>query len=376
MSKTLPDRRREWLLAEKRVDGHLAHQQHDPRLEQRELALQERSAQRDLGARRWSVAVARGRLAREAARERRQVDVLAEIARRKARAVEPVLEEPPSRSGEVVPLAIGHRPGAWPISSMRGSSMMPGRIGLAARKQARSLARPTRQHLGRPALSSSDLTLVGKLSAVCSIQLRRGFVAERMTHRWRSATAPARPPRSVVAAAHRAACGVHPQTAFNPRSEYATRGPRSLFDLIIYMGVVIGVLVEAVLIWAAIRYRRRAGRSAAAADPRQHASSRFSGRPGPVLVVGCILFVTLPVIFATQAPAPTGSMNVNVIGHQFWWEFQYPDAERRHRQRAASAGRAHREPDAAVGRRDPLVLGARAGRQARRVPGATPTTSG
>ena len=29
----------------------------------------------------------------------------------------------------------------------------------------------------------------------------------------------------------------------------------------------------------------------------------------------------LPVIFQTQAPAPRSSMNVEVIGHQFWWEF-------------------------------------------------------
>ena len=30
--------------------------------------------------------------------------------------------------------------------------------------------------------------------------------------------------------------------------------------------------------------------------------------------------------FTTQAPAPSTAMNVDVIGHQFWWEFQYPDA--------------------------------------------------
>src|SRR3981189_1948741 len=54
------------------------------------------------------------------------------------------------------------------------------------------------------------------------------------------------------------ACGETPQTAFNPRSEYATEG-LDLFVLIIWMGVIIGVIVEAVLIWAAIHYRRRPG---------------------------------------------------------------------------------------------------------------------
>src|SRR5438874_11659201 len=47
-----------------------------------------------------------------------------------------------------------------------------------------------------------------------------------------------------------------PQTAFNPHSDYAIVG-LDLFQTIIVMGVIVGVLVEGVLIWAAIRYRRR-----------------------------------------------------------------------------------------------------------------------
>jgi cytochrome c oxidase subunit 2 len=122
-----------------------------------------------------------------------------------------------------------------------------------------------------------------------------------------------------------AACGGdYPQTAFNPRSEYAAEG-LDLFVLIIWMGVIIGVIVEAVLIWAAIRYRRRAHDRL---PPQIHGNTivEILWTTGPVIVVGYILFVTLPVIFRTQAPAPTGSMDVKVIGHQFWWEFQYPEA--------------------------------------------------
>jgi cytochrome c oxidase subunit 2 len=121
------------------------------------------------------------------------------------------------------------------------------------------------------------------------------------------------------------ACNETPQTAFNPRSEYAKDG-LDLFVLIIWMGVVIGVIVEAVLIWAAIRYRRRPGDRL---PPQIHGNTvvEIAWTTGPVIVVGYILFVTLPVIFTTQAPAPTGALDVDVIGHQFWWEFQYPDAK-------------------------------------------------
>ncbi len=120
-------------------------------------------------------------------------------------------------------------------------------------------------------------------------------------------------------------CGANnPQTAFNPRSDYANQG-LDLFVLTIIMGVGVGVLVEAVLIWAAIRYRRRSGDPL---PPQIHGSTIIEvvWTTLPVIAVGFILFETLPVIFGTQAPAPPSSMDVDVIGHQFWWEFQYPNS--------------------------------------------------
>lgn len=121
------------------------------------------------------------------------------------------------------------------------------------------------------------------------------------------------------------ACGgVYPQTAFNPHSEYASEG-LDLFTLIIWLGVIVGVLVEAVLVWAALRYRRRPNDRL---PPQIHGNTvvEVLWTTGPVLIVGYILFLTVPIIFKTQAPAPSGSMNVTVVGHQFWWEFRYPDA--------------------------------------------------
>ena len=121
-----------------------------------------------------------------------------------------------------------------------------------------------------------------------------------------------------------ACSGNNPQTAFNPRSDYANIG-LDLFQTVIWMGIVVGVLVEGILIWAAIRFRRRPGD---AVPPQIHGNTLIEviWTTIPVIVVGYILFLTLPVIFETQAPAPAGSMNVGVTGHQFWWEFTYPDA--------------------------------------------------
>src|ERR1700730_2280350 len=82
-----------------------------------------------------------------------------------------------------------------------------------------------------------------------------------------------------------AACtGDTPQTAFNPRSEYATAG-LDLFVLIVWMGVIIGVIVEAMLIWAAIHYRRRPGDRL---PPQIHGNTvvEIAWTTGPVIVVG------------------------------------------------------------------------------------------
>ena len=45
----------------------------------------------------------------------------------------------------------------------------------------------------------------------------------------------------------------------------------------------------------------------------------------PVLTVVVLFLTTARIIFAIQdAPEPQSALNVTVIGHQFWWEFRYP----------------------------------------------------
>ena len=42
------------------------------------------------------------------------------------------------------------------------------------------------------------------------------------------------------------------------------------------------------------------------------------------VILGCIAIPTVRTIFRTQGKAPAGSLQVEVIGHQWWWEFKYP----------------------------------------------------
>jgi cytochrome c oxidase subunit 2 len=45
----------------------------------------------------------------------------------------------------------------------------------------------------------------------------------------------------------------------------------------------------------------------------------------PALILVFIAVPTMRTIFATAAAAPAGAVRVEVIGHQWWWEFRYPE---------------------------------------------------
>ncbi len=45
----------------------------------------------------------------------------------------------------------------------------------------------------------------------------------------------------------------------------------------------------------------------------------------PAVILAFIAVPTVRMIFVTQAPAPAGALEVEVIGHQWWWEFRYPE---------------------------------------------------
>jgi cytochrome c oxidase subunit 2 len=84
-----------------------------------------------------------------------------------------------------------------------------------------------------------------------------------------------------------------------------------------------------VLIWAIIRYRHRPG---AAVPPQIHGSTvlEVGWTIAPAVVLFIVAVPTISTIFKTSSEAAMGagrgpSLQIKAIGHQWWWEFQYPD---------------------------------------------------
>ena len=115
----------------------------------------------------------------------------------------------------------------------------------------------------------------------------------------------------------------HPNTTLVPHSDLG-REIDFLWDRLLLLGTIVFVLVEGVLIYIVFKYRRRDNQ---ATPPQTHGSTKLeiTWTLIPAVILVFIAVPTVKTIFITQAQAAPGSLNIDVTGHQWWWEFRYPE---------------------------------------------------
>ena len=121
-----------------------------------------------------------------------------------------------------------------------------------------------------------------------------------------------------------AACEqAHPNTTFTPHSEYG-RAIDMIWDRLLLLGTIVFVLVEAGILYIVFRYRKREGDER---PPQTHGNVvvEIIWTLIPVFILLFIAVPTVRTIFQTQAKAVAGALQIEVIGHQWWWEFRYPE---------------------------------------------------
>src|SRR6185295_18278870 len=77
------------------------------------------------------------------------------------------------------------------------------------------------------------------------------------------------------------------------------------------------------LIVALVKFRKRPGQPA---PEHVHGNTtlEIAWTVIPALILGVIAIPTVHTIFTTQAAARSDALQVEVYGHQWWWEFRYP----------------------------------------------------
>jgi len=115
----------------------------------------------------------------------------------------------------------------------------------------------------------------------------------------------------------------HPNTTLVPRSDLG-REIDLLWDRMLLLGTIVFILVEGALIYVVFKYRRRENQGT---PPQTHGSTKLeiTWTLIPAVILVFIAVPTVRTIFITQGQAAPGSLNIDVTGHQWWWEFRYPE---------------------------------------------------
>ncbi len=124
------------------------------------------------------------------------------------------------------------------------------------------------------------------------------------------------------------ACYAGPQTTVMPKSD-AARMIQALYVIIFWASVVVFIGVQGGLLYMIWRFRARPGHEL----PEQvHGNTRleilWTIIPAVILVV--IAIPTFQTIFDLEVSPPpvaassVGVMDIEVIAHQWWWEYRYP----------------------------------------------------
>jgi cytochrome c oxidase subunit 2 len=115
----------------------------------------------------------------------------------------------------------------------------------------------------------------------------------------------------------------YPQTTLLPRGDFA-KVADDLLDVTVKWALLVFVLVEGVLIYAIFRFRGKPG------DPEPHQTHgnttvEIIWTVIPALILAAIAVPTVKAIFQTNATPEKDALTIEVVGHQWWWEFRYPE---------------------------------------------------
>lgn len=115
-----------------------------------------------------------------------------------------------------------------------------------------------------------------------------------------------------------------PQTTLAPKGDLA-RIEDDIFFTTVKWATLVFVLVEGALVYAIFRFRGKPGD----AEPEQvHGNTvvEIVWTVIPALILAVIAVPTVKAIFKeNETPKGGEVLTVEVVGHQWWWEFRYPD---------------------------------------------------
>lgn len=117
--------------------------------------------------------------------------------------------------------------------------------------------------------------------------------------------------------------GEYPQSTLAPKADFA-----ELLDQVyrrsLQLATIVFFLVEGALVWALFRFRGKSG-DAEPAQTHGNAILEVVWTVIPAVILVFIAIPTIQTIFKTADVPTDDPLVIEVTGHQWWWEFRYPE---------------------------------------------------
>jgi cytochrome c oxidase subunit 2 len=117
-------------------------------------------------------------------------------------------------------------------------------------------------------------------------------------------------------------------SSFFPPPAITDRGAeiRKLYDLVFGLAAVIFFVVEGLIVWTVIRYRRRPGDDELPPQTHGNAVAEVVWTVVPTLIVAILFVASWATLNTVEATSPQPGMKVRAVAAQFLWSFDYlPD---------------------------------------------------
>lgn len=119
-------------------------------------------------------------------------------------------------------------------------------------------------------------------------------------------------------------CGIADHATVRPISDFG-RQTQAVYETVFWWTLGIFVVVELLLVFALWRYRRRDHDPEVPEQVHGHTWLEIAWTLAPAAILLAIAIPTMRAIFRQQSPPPPDALQVTAVGHQWWWEFVYPD---------------------------------------------------
>ena len=102
---------------------------------------------------------------------------------------------------------------------------------------------------------------------------------------------------------------------------------KNLFVPVFWVAVAVFVIVQGGILYILFRYRHRKGRERMPQQTHGNTRLEIGWTIAPALVLAIVMVPTVSLIWdLARAPDP-GALNIAVKGYQWWWGFEYTDAD-------------------------------------------------